>query len=583
MKATNPAPSESSESRLPRPLLQAEGLAVRYSVDGAGLEALAPVDMVLAAGSSLGIIGETGSGKTTLAKALLGLIGRPHQTAGRVLFDGVDLLSLSEREKQDYRWNRVALVFQNALDVLNPVLRISEQVAEPLQRHRQLGAKAARQEASRWLARVGFDPLWQDAYPHQLSGGMRQRVLLAMAMVCEPDVLIVDEPTANLDAEAEAEILRLLADLRQSTGMAMVVISHDLAVIQKLTQDMLVLYAGHVVESGSTARVLARPEHPYTRGLLQASVHLHPGRDLWGIPGEPPLAASAAGCPFAPRCTQVIGVCSQSVPPLKEQASGHWIRCHRGGIVTLLAAEGLTKCYAMGGRRVRAVESADIALRHGEATALIGPSGSGKSTLAGLLAGFVVRDAGIVQFGGSTIDPAAASRQEGGIQLVLQDPFSAVSHRFTVQAAVSEPLAINRIGSPEERRQRVSESLADVQLPTGREFTQRFCHSLSGGQRQRIALARALVMRPALLIADEITSMLDVSTQANLLRLLKGLQNSHGFAMLFITHDVPLAEKIAEQVIYMREGRLYHQTEGLHEPLDGQGTMNESQKGERLA
>jgi peptide/nickel transport system ATP-binding protein len=539
--------------------LEVDNLVVTYQGSAAPVQALRNVSFRLGQGETMGIIGESGSGKTTLALAMLGLIDSPHLVTGRVSLEGRDILALTEEAKNELRWSKLAMVFQNSLEVLNPVLMIGEQIAEPLRRHRRLGGSELETELYKLFTLVGLDYFWKDAYPHQLSGGMRQRVLLAMALSCRPAVLVVDEPTTSLDAIAKMEILGMLKSLQEEIGFSMIIISHDLAAMENLAEKLLVLYDGETLESGPTIEVIENPRHPYTRGLINSSVEIHPYKDLWGIRGERAGNDHDTNCSFAGRCTQEIDICRQERPRLTIQTdseSERLVRCHRGGIVTLLEACLVTKHFTLGKRKIEALQGVDLKLFHGETSALVGTSGSGKSTLAQVLAGLTAPDGGSVLFNGEAVRGSLAARREKGIQLVLQDPFSSISHRLRVVDAVGEPLKINRLGSEAEQSAKIREAMQAVQLPGDEYFLQRFCHTLSGGQRQRLAIARALVMRPALLIADEITSMLDVSTQANLLRTLKGLQYNYGFTMLYITHDLHLARKVAERIIVLHQGKV---------------------------
>ena len=539
--------------------LEVDNLVVTYKGLAAPVQALRNVSFHLGPGETMGIIGESGSGKTTLALAMLGLIDRPHLVTGRVCLGGHDILALTEEAKNELRWSKLAMVFQNSLEILNPVLTIGEQIVEPLRRHQRLGRSELEGELRKLFTLVGLEYFWKDAYPHQLSGGMRQRVLLAMALSCRPAVLVVDEPTTSLDAIAKKGILGMLKSLQEEIGFSMIIISHDLAVMENLAEKLLVLYDGEALESGPTKEVIENPRHPYTRGLINSSVEIHPHKDLWGIRGERAGSDHDTNCSFVSRCTQEIDICRQERPclgVLPDSEGTRLVRCHRGGIVTLLEAGLVTKHFTLGRRKIEALQGVDIKLYHGETSALVGASGSGKSTLAQILAGFVAPDGGFVLINGEAVRSSLAARREKGIQLVLQDPFSSISHRLSVADAVGEPLKINRLGCEAEQFAKIREALQAVQLPSDDEFLQRFCHTLSGGQRQRLAIARALVMRPALLIADEITSMLDVSTQANLLRMLKGLQYNYGFTMLYITHDLHLARKVAERIIVLHQGKV---------------------------
>jgi peptide/nickel transport system ATP-binding protein len=319
---------------------------------------------------------------------------------------------------------------------------------------------------------------------------------------------------------------------------------------------MMVLYVGEILEKGNTYEIIENPGHTYTRGLINASVEVFPYKDLWGIPGEAKNFLQNNGCVFSNRCTQALEKCKEKKPYLKQVANNREIACHRNGIVDIITARNISKYYKLKNKNICALQKVNMRIRHGETLALVGRSGSGKSTLAQILAGFIKPDEGDVFFENKPVKDNWAACEENGIQLILQDPFSSLSDRFTVEDALLEPLKINKIASPEERTQRIKNALKDVQLPTDDLFIKQYCFSLSGGQRQRIAIARALVMKPKILLADEITSMLDVSTQANLLRLLKRLQNSKGFTMLYITHDLNLARKISERIIVLHHGQI---------------------------
>lgn len=535
-------------------LLDVKELSVQYKAGKDFVTAINKISFTMNSRENLGIIGESGSGKTTLALSLMGLLGLPHKVCGEVNVMGQDLMTLSEKDKKKLRWKTIAMVFQNSLDVLNPVMRIGQQIVEPLKEIEDLSEREASFEAKKLLKLVGLEKNWIDSFPHQLSGGMRQRVLLAMALSCSPRLLILDEPTSSLDAVTRKALLDMVHKLQEKLGFSMLIISHDLSVMQELTKNMMVLYGGELLEKGLTREVIEEPAHTYTRGLINSSVQAFPYKDLWGIPGE--ASACNVGCVFADRCTQSIALCGENKPLLEHVSHNREAACHRGGIVDLVSVKGVSKSYNLSNLTVPAVKDVSLKVRHGETLAVVGRSGSGKSTLAHILAGFLQPDKGEIIFDGKEVKGNWPACSEGGIQLVLQDPFSSLSHRFTVEDALLEPLKVNSVGSPEERAKRIREVLKDVRLPADDLFLERLCSSLSGGQRQRVALARSLVMKPKLLLADEITTMLDVSTQANLLRLLKGLQNSSGFAMVFITHDLHLARKISERIIVLHHGEV---------------------------
>lgn len=552
-------------------MLTVEDFSVVYDRDGSPLPAVSGTAFSLAAGESLGIIGESGCGKTSLALGIMGLLPGA-AVSGRVLLHGRDLIAMAESERRRCRWRHIAMLFQNGLEVFNPVITIGEQLTEPLVAHLGLTARQARERVMEMVATTGLAPRWLAAYPHQMSGGMRQKALLAMALACGPELLIVDEPTTSLDSESRQAVLDLLQDLQSRLGFAMVMISHNLPAIRRLTGRLLTMYAGRVVEEGSTAEVLRRPLHPYTRGLIDAAPEFFPCKDLWGIPGVPPQPGSLAGCGFAPRCCQAGDFCAESPPELRQQGNERRVACHKGGIETVLSAHGMVKTYRLGDEAVQAIGGVDLVVRHGEVVALVGRSGSGKSTLAQMLVRVLPADGGEVRFFGRPVFDRKATAVIGGMQMVFQDPAEAVSHRLSVLEAVREPLDIMGHGERGDRERRAMAALAAMHLPTSADFLRRTCHGLSGGQRQRVAIARALVTEPALLVADEITAMLDPSTQAVILRELKGLQHQRGFSMLFINHDMHLARKVADRVYVLDQGYIVEEGaafEVFNGPADG--------------
>lgn len=536
-------------------MLDIRDLSIIYTGVRPHVPAAMNISFALAPGESLGIIGESGCGKTTLALGIMGLL---HQAVirGSVTFQGHELTAMTAARRRCFQWRNIAMVFQNSLEVFNPVITLGEQLAEPLRTHLELSPKAAHQRVDELLALTGLDPQWRTGYAHQLSGGMRQRALMAMALGCDPDILIVDEPTTSLDPQSREAILDLIQTLQQRLGFAMILISHHLPAVQRLTSRLMTLYAGRVVEYGITAEVLKKPQHPYTFGLINAAPDFYPFKDLWGIAGTPPKPGAVAGCAFAPRCCQADIRCVQELPALAAVGVERRVACHKGGIETVLQAIGLKKTYRLGTRKVPALCGVGLHVRRGEVAALVGPSGSGKSTLAHILVQVLDPDAGEVLFCGRPVHKHAVTAVMNGIQIVFQDPGEAVSHRFSVLDAVREPLDIMNWEDRRRRDIKAVEALGAMHLPTSLDFLSRTCHALSGGQRQRVAIARALVTDPAVLVADEITAMLDPSTQAVILRKLKAQQHQHGFSMLFITHDIHLARKIADRVYVLDKGRI---------------------------
>lgn len=532
-------------------LLEVKNLKVFYNK----FEAVKGISFNLNKGNSLGIIGESGSGKTSVAMAISSLLDSSSKLEGEMIYEGIDINKLCDKEKNKYRWNKIAMVFQNRLEVLNPVLNVKEQIEESIKEHNNLNKKEIETKVKKILEMVNLDESWLYSYPHELSGGMRQKVLIAMALSCDPSILILDEPTSSLDSISRNEIITLLKNLQKKNKLSMIVISHELSLISELTNNMVVLYNGYVLEEGRTKEVIKNPMHPYTRGLVNSSLEINPYQDLWGIPTRI-KEKSENGCVFYERCSQSVEECNRIIPKLEYKSMERKVACNRGGIITILEAKNINKTYKLKNREVTACTNCNINIKSGEIAALIGQSGSGKTTLASIISGFLESDSGEVLFEGKKINKYDCIRRKKGIQMVFQDPFSSINGNFTVKKAISEPLNILKIIDEKSIDNTIKKVLSDVQLPFDEDFLNTKCLSLSGGQRQRIAIARSLVMDPKILIADEISSMLDPSTKANILRLLKELQNKIGFSMLYITHDLALARKISDKVYIMKNGEI---------------------------
>jgi peptide/nickel transport system ATP-binding protein len=461
----------------------------------------------------------------------------------------------SEQKRKDYAWKKISVVFQNRLEVLNPVLTLWEQIHEILKEHTDLKRRERKEKIEKICHQVDLSPQWLKYYPHQISGGMRQKFLIAMALVCYPEILIVDEPTSALDPRSRKELIALLQKLKETKDMTMLLITHDMILAQSLATRLGVLYSGYLLEEGYTKEVIRRPMHTYTRGLLQASPDINPYKDLWGIPSSL-RASQEEGCSFYARCNQSKATCLESIPRLEDISLERKVACHRGGIVKILEGINIHKAFQSNDKKIEACKGCYMEVQSGEIVALVGRSGSGKSTLSKVLAGFLPLDEGRVSFEGESIQGYEGIRRQGGIQMVFQDPYASTNPNFTVEEVIVEPIKLLKIGTEKERNEKVQEALTAVQLPIHSGFKAKKCSNLSGGQRQRVALARSLVLDPKVLIADEICSMLDPSTKANILRLLKGLQNKKGFSMLYITHDLSIARKIADQIYVMHQGEI---------------------------
>lgn len=530
------------------PFLSVNNLNVKYN-NYEQYYALNSISFDLRKNEVLGIIGESGSGKSTLAMTIMGLLNE--KITGDIYYNDINLLKCNNREMNKLRWEDIAIVFQNGLDVLNPLLSVGEQILETILEHKNISKPAAIQLVYELLDLVKLNRKWFHAFPHELSGGMRQKILIAMAISLNPKLLIVDEPTMALDAINKKEITQLLKRLQKKHQFSMIVISHELPIVRELTTELIVLYSGIIVEKGVTNQIILNPQHPYSRGLLEASPAINPYKDMWGIPGESNMSEGNK-CPFYERCTQRIDICKTKMPSLKENNNNRLVSCHRGGIITLLNALNITKTYD----KIYACNNCNLRIRSGEVISLIGQTGSGKSTFAEILAGIIKPNTGNVHFEGREVINNNETSKMHGIQMIFQDPISSINEQKTILKIIREPLDILKWKTKEERNEKVNIMLKNVQLPTNDSFLEKKGFMLSGGQKQRISIARALISEPKLLIADEISAMLDASTGANILRLIKGLQNSIGFSMIFITHDLSLAQKVSDKIYVMKKGEI---------------------------
>jgi len=574
-------------------LLQIDGLDVTLPTPGGPLHAVRGMSLALARGEALGIVGESGSGKSMTALALMRLLPPGASLRARAMrYQGEDLAALPDaRFAATVAGRRIAMIFQEPMTSLNPVYTIERQMTELMIRD-GAGAAQARERALYLLDRVRVpDPAQRlRSYPHQLSGGQRQRVMIAMALMTEPQLLIADEPTTALDVTVQAQILDLLAELRQEFGMAMILITHDLAVVANAVDRVMVMYGGQPLELGATRTVLSDPRHPYTRGLLGCAPGTgRRGARLSAIPGiVPSLIGPQSGCVFAPRCASATAQCRAGDIAATPRAADGWFRClhpkgeeagrcltpcgsqtppsdaeasaERADAGCVLVARNIVRTFTQ--RKglfaqpytVRAVDDASLTVRRGETLAVVGESGSGKSTLARILLGLDEPDQGRITLGGKAVGALAPRERARLVQPVFQDPYSSLNPRRSVGDIVGRPLELHGAAPAAERRAQVARILERVGLP--RRVINSFPGQLSGGQRQRVAIARALILRPQLLLCDEPTSALDVSVQAQILNLLQDLQEEFGLSMLFITHDIGVVRQIADRVVVMRGGRI---------------------------
>ncbi len=533
------------------PLLVVDDLRVRF---GGDVDALRGVSFTLERGETLAVAGESGSGKSTLAQCLSGLV-QPPEASGRVVLDGVDLMGADPEVLRELRWAKVALALQSA--PFNPVTTVGSQVAEPLRLRAGLNRRQADVRAAELAREVLLDPALLERYPHQLSGGQRRRALLAMTLTLEPDLVVLDEPTAGLDPATRRGLMDQVRRLAAERGFAMVVMSHDLPDASRMCDRAMIMYAGEPMEVGATAAVTHQPAHPYTWALVAAHPVMSSTKDLRPIRGRPPdPRAIPPGCPYHPRCTQAEDICRDKRPELVE-SRGRRVFCHFGGLKTLLSASGLHKTFGNGKASVHALRGVSFELREGESIGIIGPSGSGKSTMARILTGHLSADRGQVVLEGEPLPGSwrKADRQaRRRVQLIMQDPWDALSPRLTVEELVAEPLRINTSDDAATRRGKVSEVLASVGLPADGGFLGARSHELSGGQLQRVCLARALLAEPKLLVADEPTSMLDASEQARMLVVLRERQVEMGLGLVVISHDVAVVRKVTDRIVVLDEG-----------------------------
>jgi microcin C transport system ATP-binding protein len=495
-------------------LLEVQNLSVSFRQDGATTAAVRGVSFTLNRGETVALVGESGSGKSVTALSTVSLLGDSAQVTGSVTYDGQQMIGASDALLRKVRGNDISFIFQEPMTSLNPLHTLERQLSESLSLHQGLSGPAARERIIDLLNKVGIrDPESRlDAYPHQLSGGQRQRVMIAMALANKPDVLIADEPTTALDVTIQAQILDLLAELKDSEGMGLLFITHNLGIVKRIADRVCVMKDGEIVESGPTAEIFANPQHPYTIKLLGAHAVGKPGP----VPENAPEIVS----------TQHLKVWFPIQKGLLKRTVGH----------------------------VKAVNDATITVRAGETLGIVGESGSGKTTLALAIMRLIASQGGITFMGR---DIRAWSNRElrrlrKDMQIVFQDPFGSLSPRMTCAQIIAEGLSIHKVDPERAPRDLVAEVMVEVGLDPG--VMDRYPHEFSGGQRQRIAIARAMILRPKLLVLDEPTSALDMTVQVQIVDLLRNLQAKYGLAYLFISHDLNVVRAMSHKVMVMKQG-----------------------------
>jgi peptide/nickel transport system ATP-binding protein len=519
------------------------------------ITALEDISLEINKGECVAVIGESGSGKTTLSLASMKLLAPNAYISGKILLDDLDITDLTNEEMENIRWNKISIVFQNYGDVLNPLHRIIDQVAEPLIKNGE-SRSAALDRSKKMLDFMKIKPGRDILFPHQISAGERQRVLMAMALITDPDILVLDEPVASVDAVTKSYLSKVIKE-QVRANKAVLLITHDLSFAHLCSDRIAVLYSGKLLEFLPSQKLLDAPRHPYTRALVRSFPMMERTKDLAGVRGFPPskMSHSTSGCIFRPRCTQSIDICSHTLPPAMSRDGNNgddgYVVCHRGGIATMLCIKNISKSY----KDIKVLKDISITLDEGEILALVGETGSGKTTLAYLIAGTIKPDGGEIIFRGREVQNIDKKEFSKTVGIVYQSPRDSISHRFTVFEAIAEPLRIHRLFD-DGSANRIKNALLEVQLPDEDYFMKKYPHELSGGELQRVAIARALILEPDLLIADESTSFLDSSVQAKILKLLLDLQNERGISMLFVMHDIGIARKVSDRIAVINDGTI---------------------------
>ena len=602
MSAVLQSPGGADASPAANPwLLEVEDLHVHFVTTRGVVRAVEGISYKVKAGEVVALVGESGCGKSVSSLAIMRLLAKPagRIVGGRVLFQGRDLLKRTEDEMREIRGRDIAMIFQEPMTSLNPVLTIGFQIMEPLMIHLNMDETAARARALDLLKMVGIpDPDRRlDQYPHQFSGGMRQRVMIAIGLSCNPKLLIADEPTTALDVTIQAQILKLMKDLSRELGIALVIITHNLGVVARYADRVNVMYSARIAEQGAAREIFRKPLHPYTAGLLRSVPRLDQprGRKLETIDGMPPnLLDPPVGCRFAQRCPAQLLACTAAAPPLLEVESAHWTACVRGAEMAKVGAVGLglqsanpqppapkliadgepllrvrdlRRYFAVGAgmqllkntkSEVRAVDGLSFEIRRGETVGLVGESGCGKTTVGRTLLRLENPTSGQIIFDGADVTRADGEQLKlyrRQVQVIFQDPYSSLNPRMTIGQIIAEPMLVYRLQPDRKAADRkVAELLTQVGLYD--YMAERYPHELSGGQRQRVGIARALAMQPSVIVCDEPVSALDVSIQAQIMNLLEDLQREFKLTYLFIAHDLAVVRHISDRVIVMYLGKV---------------------------
>jgi peptide/nickel transport system ATP-binding protein len=595
-------------------LLEIEDLKVYYKTRKGMVRAVDGISLDINEDEYVGLVGESGCGKTTVAKVILRILP-PNGVlqGGHIVFKDRDLAQLSETQMREVRWNSISMISQSGMNALDPVKKVGDQIVEVIQLHENVEREVAAERVERLFEAVGLEPNRRDDYPHQFSGGMRQRAMIAMALVLDPWLIIADEPTTGLDVIVQDRILECISEVRRESRQAMLLVTHDMAVVAENCQRIAVMYAGKMMEYGDTTSVLQTPYCPYTMGLSNAfpSIKGAAGGRLIAIPGAPPsLISPPAGCRFYERCAFSTELCMEEEPGLRSVGPNHLAACHfleraeefrelakdpavwhmpglevmakekqvdpeagvsRSREQAALEAQAIRKWFPLRSglvasllrreppKHLKAVDGVSLRIEKGEILGLAGESGCGKSTIAMMLTKLYEPTRGDVLIDGQSMFRASSEEEREfhkQVQIIFQDPYGSLNPRYTISRTVLEPLRIYRIGNRAEQIERAKEALNLAELTPPEEFWERFPHQLSGGQRQRVAIARAIVLRPRYLVADEPVSMLDVSIRAGILDLLRRFARDLGLGVLYISHDLSTMRQICDRIAILYLGTI---------------------------
>jgi peptide/nickel transport system ATP-binding protein len=602
-------------------LLSVRNLSVAYLTDAGPVVAVDDVDLELHRGEFLAVVGESGCGKSTLVFAISRLLSPPAEiTSGSVTFRGQEMAEMSDKELRHLRWRDLSVVMQNAMNALNPVMTVGQQMRDACKAHSAMSNDEIAHRSAEVLRLVSIDPIHLDSYPHQLSGGMRQRAMIAMSLLFTPDLVVMDEPTSALDVVGQRALMRQIKDLQNRLGFAVIFVTHDISLVRNFSDRLMVMYAGQVAELGTTSTLFETPRHPYARALLEAYPSIRGEKvALTGIAGSPPnLLTPPPGCRFQPRCADAMSECSVIEPPIYK-VGGSEVRCllyrnagaetgslagrtnrvvDNAGVVVaqpqavslselsrmsdaqspapdrvkdaytdlpLIEVSGLTRTFRMRGfwseKLLHAVDDVSLTIGRREIVALVGESGSGKSTIAQLLALVYRPSEGVIRFNGQPVNDIKGRKAKlayrGEVPMVFQDPYSAINSSYRVSHGIMRAIKLHRPDlDASTRRSEAVRVMEAVGLEPAEAMLEKYPYELSGGQRQRIGFAQALVLRPKLILADEPVSMLDVSIRVGVLNLMADLRQREGVSILYITHDLASARYIADRIIVMYAGHV---------------------------